>query len=108
MFPPPDLLDGLLVVLVLLAVEDLDAALLGSGTTRQAAGQRQAGDVSVWPRAAPAWARVGAVPPVGRVVSGDVSRSVAARCGTPEAQTAGAALSGGMENTEGTNGRGLT
>lgn len=34
------LLDGLLVILVLLAVEDLNATLLGSWTAGQTAGQR--------------------------------------------------------------------
>lgn len=37
--PLRNLLDGLLVVLVLFAVEDFDAALLGSWTTGQTAGQ---------------------------------------------------------------------
>lgn len=78
-------LDGLLVLLVLL-VEDLDAALLGSGTPGQAAGQDSCGPPPTPPPLPPASRAQYHLPPVGGVVSRDVSGAVAARCGTPVGQ----------------------
>lgn len=87
------LLDWLLVFLVLFAVEDFDATLLGSWTAGQTAGQKTNTYsevlyifvvVSCCSRKS-----VATVPPVGGVVSCDVSRSIAAGRRTPEAQTQG-------------------
>lgn len=83
------LLDWLLVVLVLLAVQDLDAALLGPWAPRQA-GEETAQE-GIWQvRSKPACVFVVllfALPPVGGVVSSDVSGAIAAGGGTPEGQT---------------------
>lgn len=73
-------LDWLLVIFVLL-MENLDATLLGSRTSRQTAGQTVHAWVSAPERHV--WGLQYTVPPVRSVVPRDVSRSVAARCGTP-------------------------
>lgn len=95
------LLDWLLVlVLVLFAVEDFDAALLGSWTTGQTAGQKNTCyKIYVqWSKSLLViifWGAV-TVPPVGGVVSSDVSWSVTAGGRTPEEQTWG--LNGVVQN----------
>lgn len=73
-------LDWFLVIFVLL-MENFDATLLGSRTSRQTAGETEHAWVS-----APehhVWALKNTVPPVRGVVSRDVSRAVTARCRTP-------------------------